>query len=94
MAIGAFLLVAETLPKTGTITVSDNGEHGLTFKAEGENCAFRNGTEGALDNAIHLDEIDPRLIHPFVLGLSAKTYGFSLKTEHGNETATLHLTKD
>ncbi len=89
---GVFLLMSETLPKQGTIAVSEEGNE-LTLKAAGDDCKFRDGTENALANNMALDDVDPRLVHPYVLGLSASYYGYTIRIESADDQATLILKK-
>lgn len=89
---GVLLLMSETLPKQGTITVAEDGNN-LTFTAEGDDCNFRDGTEAAIANETALEDVDPRLIHPYVLGLAAGYYGYAIEISDGENTATLTLTK-
>lgn len=90
--IGVFLLMGETLPKHGTISVTEDGET-LIFKSQGDDCKFRDGTKEALANITALENVDPRLVHPYVLGLSASYYGYDINIESGENQSTLTLTK-
>lgn len=89
---GVFLLMGETLPKKGTIAITEDGNT-LTLKATGENCTFRDGTKEALANKTDLEDVDPRLVHPYVLGLSAKYYSYDIRISGTENQTTLTLTK-
>lgn len=68
----------ETLPKGGTVSVKAGESNETLVTSEGENCGLRENTENALTNALTVEELDPRLVHPFVIGMIADLYGFSI----------------
>lgn len=87
--LGTLVLAQECLPKGGTVYV-DPGQGAETLvKAEGTDAVVRDNVEAALKHEIDQNSLDPRLVHPYVMGLIAKTYGFTIalqKTEPGHAT--------
>ena len=90
LTAGALLLMGETLPKKGTITVAREGST-IHISAEGEPCKFRDGTVDALEGNCEIDNLDPRLVHPFVLGLSARGFGCSVITDQSENSNSITL---
>lgn len=93
LAAGALLLLGETLPKKGLIMGESKGEGILEFTAQGESCKFRDHTVEALNGEADISDLDPRLIHPFVLGLSARALGFEIEAEDNDGTVTLTISR-
>ncbi len=82
--MGALLLAQECLPKGGTVFADAGSGKELILTAEGTDATVRENVENALAGTIALTDLDPRLVHPYVLGESARNYGFSV---------TLHTTE-
>ena len=61
--------------------------------AEGENAHFRTNVVSALDNAISVDDLDPKLVHAYVTGLMAKNYNFVIHTDETQENLITLLLK-
>lgn len=79
MLLGAMMLAMESLPKGGTVRVV-NGDHGAVIvTATGADAAPRPQTADALARALPADDLDPRLVHPFVMGILTAQYGYSLR---------------
>lgn len=75
--ICGLLLTHEALPKGGVITVSHEGGV-TTITGTGPDANIRPQVEQALKRRIDVSAIDPRLVHPYVCGVMAAQYGFSL----------------
>lgn len=75
--MGALLLAQETLLKGGTIGVmpANNGVHVV---AKGEHATLRSQVREALGLLLSPDSLDPRLVHPYVLSIIARQYGFTI----------------
>ncbi len=79
LLMGALLLAMECLPKGGNI-YADSGEAGeLLITAEGTDAVIRENVENALAGTIPVTELDPRLVHPYILGQAARSYNFNIK---------------
>lgn len=85
--MGALILAQECLPKGGMIFVDPGQGAETLIKAEGTGVTVRENVEEALSGALPINLIDPRLVHPYILGQSARTYGFNitLKSKSENE---------
>lgn len=79
--MGAMMLAAEALPKGGTVFV-DDGKTKTIIRAEGVDATLRDGVEDALNGVTAPESLDPRLVHPYAMGLIAKSYGFQLNVEN------------
>ena len=84
MLLCCLKLAAEGLPRGGVVSVK-KGEDGIQICAEGENAHFRTNVVSALDNAISVDDLDPKLVHAYVTGLMAKNYNFVIHTDETQE---------
>lgn len=73
------LSVIEGLPRGGTIQVIQDLASGeIIVIGKGKNAGFRDYVEEALENLLPVCDIDPRLVHSYVLGLFAKQYNYSV----------------
>lgn len=85
LLMGALLLVSECLPKGGNITVEAGSVPNSTVvKGAGEDAAPRAHFVEALDLSIPPEEIEPILVHPYVLGLLAKQYQLGVRFSETN----------
>jgi histidine phosphotransferase ChpT len=85
--MGTLVLAQECLPKGGTVYVDPGQGTETLVKAEGTDAVVRDNVEAALKHEIAQDSLDPRLVHPYVMGLIAKTYDLTIslqKTEPGH----------
>jgi histidine phosphotransferase ChpT len=77
MLMCTLMLTHEALPKGGVITVSHtNGT--TTVTGTGTDAGLRPQVDQALSRKLDVSVIDPRLVHPYVCGIMAAQYGFSL----------------
>lgn len=75
--ICGLLLTHEALPKGGVISVSHN--NGVTtITGTGPDATIRPQVEQALKRNLDVSVIDPRLVHPYICGVMAAQYDFSL----------------
>lgn len=79
MLMCALMMAAECLPRGGTVSVKAGEGPQTIVTAEGEGAAPRANTDNALDGTLSADDLDPRLVHPYAIGLMAKHYGYGLK---------------
>ncbi len=79
MLIACLMLAQECLPKGGFIFVdpADGGEGTLVI-AEGEGAVLRDGVLDALHGNVEVEDLDPRLVHPYALSALAAYYGYKL----------------
>ena len=78
MLLGAMMLAAECLPKGGAVMVrAGDGDQTLVM-AESPDCVLRPNVEAALNRELPPSDLDPRLVHPFALGVLAESYGYGL----------------
>lgn len=84
--MGVLILAQECLPKGGTVFVDPGTGAETLVKAEGLGVTVREKVEDALAGSLPIAEIDPRLVHPYVLGQSARTYGFTIKLQSQGES--------
>lgn len=85
--MGALLLATECLPKGGTVFADAGDGKELLISAEGPDATVRDGVEDALSGRSAVGDLDPRLVHPYILGDSARRYGFdvSKKDQESNK---------
>lgn len=75
--LGALLLSYEFLPRGGTISVQE-GENETLIEATGQSANIRENVKEAIDQDMLLDDLDPRLVHPYVISVLAKDLGFTV----------------
>lgn len=87
MLICSILLMIDTLPKGGAISITLDG-NATTVTAEGENAAFREGIVEALMLEIDNADLQPKHSHSVLMGLLADNYGYKFsKTTSDNKTS-------
>lgn len=78
MLMCAMMLAMESLPKGGYISVRPgDGDQSLII-AEGEGAIVRDQVEDALEQRLEPEDLDPRLVHPYAIGVLAESYGFKI----------------
>ena len=76
----------EALPKGGTVTVkAGDSENQTRVTATGDGAALRDYMEEALSHLLPVEDLDPRLVHPYVLAALAKDYGFTVNIAEETE---------
>ena len=81
LLISCMILGIDCLPKGGTITVAPGESNQVAIKASGEDAGFKDDVPTALSLAIPHEKLEPKIIHPYVTGLMAKSYGFEISTQ-------------
>lgn len=76
--MGTLMLAQDSLPKGGMVFVDAGTGAETLVTAEGTGATVRDGVTDALDGTLAMDKVDPRTVHPYVLGQSARTYGFTI----------------
>lgn len=80
------MLAQDAMPKGGTVSVKPGAAADQTLViAQGENAGLREKVEDALHNRLTPAQLDPRLVHPYVIGMIAKLYGFKISLEEASE---------
>ena len=81
MLLCAMMLAQEALPKGGYISVrpgmGENEGHSIII-AEGEAATIRDQVEDALAQKVEVSDLDPRLVHPYAIGVFAECYGYDI----------------
>lgn len=89
MLMGAMMMAQETLMKGGDIMVKagdGSNTNGQTIIiAMGDGATVRAQVEDALKGDINVDDLDPRLVHPYALGVLARGYGYNLSISKQTE---------
>lgn len=83
--MGCLMMASDCLPKGGLIFVDAGTGAETLIKAEGNGATIREGVENALAGTIEMSKVDPRLVHPYILGQSARTYGYTIKLKEQSE---------
>lgn len=77
--MGSLMLSQEFLPKGGTISVMAGDSEGETIiRSEGLDAAPHDNMGLAIKQRISHADLTPRLVHPYVLSVIGKNYGFDL----------------
>ena len=90
MLICALILGMECLPKGGTLEVQAGEANETVVIAKGENACIRERTGDALTHAISRDDLEPKYVHPYLMGLLAQTYDYGA-TMHEPEGDVVHI---
>ncbi len=80
--MGGLMLAAECLPKGGIVAIDPSSDQSLLIHAEGTDAVLRDGVEDALAGTTSVDDLDPRLVHPYALSLIAQSYGFNIAKDN------------
>lgn len=72
------LLACETLTKGGTLRVAlEDGA--IIITGEGNEVLIRPGVVEALSRALPVEQVDPRLVHPYICGIMGAQYGYDMQ---------------
>jgi len=72
------IMVSESLPKGGDISISVDGENTIVITGKGDNAGFKEGYIDSLENKISIADLTPKLIHPYISGIFSKKYNFEI----------------
>lgn len=93
MLMAALMLAQECLPKGGFIFVDPiEGKEGTLVVAEGDNAVLRDGVLDALHGNVAIEDLDPRLVHPYALSALATYYGYVLDAKVAEEGKRVEIT--
>lgn len=76
-----FLLATECLPKGGAVSAQGDAAH-FTVTAAGPDAHLRDTVERALLLQAAIDAVDPRGVHAYISGLTARHYGYDIGLSH------------
>lgn len=79
MLMCGMMMAMECLPKGGAVGVRPGTGAQTLIIAEGEGAVVRDRVEVALAGDVAPESLDPRLVHPYAVGLLARSYGYNLK---------------
>lgn len=75
------------------INVSHESDSDFTVTAKGENACFRDGTHPALALETSAETLEPKNVHPYIIGLVVGQYGFEITlNEIDDETISIVVT--
>lgn len=82
--MGAMLLATEFLVKGGTLSVTKDGENAV-ITAKGDGFLLRESIMDALSGDMNAEDIDPRAVTAYLLGLNARDLGLNVTIEPSDE---------
>ena len=86
MLMVGLMLAQECLPKGGAVSARAGEEKNETlFIAEGTGATIRDNVEEALAQKIPVADLDPRLVHPYSIGVLAEHYGYTISLKDKQE---------
>lgn len=83
--MGCLMMASDCLPKGGMVFIDAGTGAETLIKVEGTGATIREGVENALAGTMEMSNVDPRLVHPYILGHSARTYGYNIKLKEQSE---------
>lgn len=86
LLMGTLMLAQECLPKGGNVTVRAGGANEVQVVATATDTLVRPQVEDALALKLDPNDLDPRLVHPFAIGLLAKNYQYGLSISENSQT--------
>ena len=89
--ISVLLLGIDFLPKGGELDVKSETNGELNVIASGENAGAREQVKEALALAMSTDQITPKLIHAYILGLLSDKYGFKVAFTQDTDRVTITI---
>ncbi len=90
--MGTFLLAIETLPKGGTLHAHIEGTR-THVTAKGDDFMLRETIIDSLAGEISIEDIDPRLVTSYLLGLSARDLGLNVTVEPSDTQITFIISE-
>ena len=90
---GLLIMAQECLPKGGTISVANRSDWEIVVTAAGDGANIRPGVAEAINLSIKAADLDPRLVHPYILAILARHYGYamSIESQAGRVTSILSI---
>lgn len=78
MLMCSMMLGMECLPKGGAVSVKPGTGAQTLITAEGDGATVRDMVMAAMSGEAAVDTLDPRLVHPYAIGVLARHYGYKL----------------
>ncbi len=85
MLMVGLMLAQECLPKGGFVAARAGEKNETLFIAEGAGAIIRDNVEEALAQKIAVADLDPRLVHPYSIGVLAEHYGYTIALKEKQE---------
>lgn len=85
MLMVGLMLAQECLPKGGSVAARAGDKNETLFISEGNGATIRENVEEALALSIPVDALDPRLVHPYAIGVLAQHYGYAIALKEKTE---------
>lgn len=85
MLMVGLMLAQECLPKGGSVAARAGEKNETLFIAEGTGAIIRDHVEEALAQSIPVADLDPRLVHPYSIGVLAEHYGYTISLKDKQE---------
>lgn len=85
MLMLALMLAGETLPRGGMVLVDAGAENETIISAQGQDAVLREGVVETLAGTMDAENIDPRLVHPAMVGLLSARYGYAVNVKEQGE---------
>lgn len=73
------MLGAECLPRGGIVMVDAGPDGGSLITAQGTDAVLREGVVEAMTANVNPETLDPRLVHPAMIGVLAIRYGYTVQ---------------
>ena len=86
MLLGSMMLGMECLVKGGYISVRPGEGNQTLIIAEGDTILLRENVEEALKQELGVEELDPRLVHPYAISVIGEHYGYTIRIKEKSET--------
>lgn len=83
--ICALLLAMDCLPKGGVLGVEEDGTEKIIVSGAGTDAHVRPGVDKALFLKMPEEQIEPKYVHGYIMGLLAQQYGFKVDLITGEE---------
>ncbi len=86
--LNVLMMAEEVLSHGGQIVVepvTQGSSNGVSITVTGKNALFSDAAQAALENRCSVDEVTPRTVHAYVLGLTAEHYGLQLSHQQISE---------
>lgn len=78
LLMSCLILGADSLPRGGVISVEMEGDDVFLITAEGANAALKENVADALALKTPVNNLSPKLIHPYIMGLFSHKYGYEI----------------
>lgn len=85
MLMTGLMLAQECLPKGGSVAARAGDKNETLFIAEGTGATIRDNVAEALAQDIAIADLDPRLVHPYTVGMLANHYGYAIAVKERAE---------